>query len=309
MRDHLFYYDGKLNSARRPTHTWRTWFVDKSYRARAPLPMATPAFRNDGWIRELAIQFDTGNDDLRGGNDNVNLIVHLKSGSPLHFRNINLGARWLSNYTEHAHVKLARPIHKDSIRSFEFQTTFRGGISGDNWDARQIVVCSNLGSSRQKLAERSAFFRFTGSQRTVTVPMPAAAVGGATTRGKVSELLVALRTGGDDLRGGNDNLNISVVFRGGRTQLFSTVNARRKWENHSDHEVKLVLDRPVNRADIVGINLMTTSRGGFNGDNWNLDSLKVVPVQDGTRHADYATRSGKPLKRFTGSSRMLPVRW
>lgn len=313
MRSHLFIYDGKRSASGAPTHTWRTYFVDKSYHAKAPLRILTPKFRNDGWVRELAIQFDTGDDDLRGGNDHVSLIVHLKDGSRLAHHNISLGARWLSNYSETAQVRLARPIARDAIRSFEFQTSFRGGLSGDNWDARCIRVWNNLGTSRIRLTERTAFTRFTGSRRNVEVAMPGSSPDGPpsdrSSRGKVSHLRLSLRTGGDDLRGNNDNVHATVIFRNGRSQTIPTINARQKWGNNSTHVVTLALAQPVDRADLAAVRLDTTSRGGLGGDNWNLDQITVTPVIDGIDQPALVTRSGRPLKRFTGDSRTLIVRW
>jgi hypothetical protein len=46
----------------------------------------------------LSFSLGTGADDLRGGNDNVNIIILLNSGNPIRFDNIN-GGRRLPNST------------------------------------------------------------------------------------------------------------------------------------------------------------------------------------------------------------------
>jgi hypothetical protein len=313
MRDHLFVYEGLVDRSGKSTHNWRTYFVDKSYRAKAPLNLRTPRYPNDAFVREIVVQFDTGDDNLRGGNDNVSLIVHLKNGTNSIHHNINRSAHWLRNYTEYAQVRLAKPIHKNSIKGFEFKTTFRGGIGGDNWDAKRIVVCSNLGTTRQQLTQRASFNRFTGSRRSVMVDMPGVSRSAPPTRsdsrGMVTHLQLEIKTGGDDLRGSNDNLNVIVLYRSGRTQVVSCVNARQKWKNNSRHTVNLPLHKPVNRVDIIGITLQTTFRGGTGGDNWNMDEIKVCPVMGGDPKAAYVTRSGRPVKRFTGSSKSYSIRW
>ncbi|HEX6880343.1 MAG TPA: hypothetical protein VF135_08265, partial [Terriglobales bacterium] len=87
------------------TERWRTYFVDKKYQVKTPPPAMNPTYANDGAIHELLMAFNTGNDDLRGGSE-VNLVLNLADGTQQLYRNINLGARWLSNYSETARVVL-----------------------------------------------------------------------------------------------------------------------------------------------------------------------------------------------------------
>lgn len=310
----LFYYRDQKDLAGKHTHLWRTYFVDKSYRAKSPADISTPRHPDDGVVREVVVEFQTGNDDLRGGNDNVGMDILLRSGDRVQVRDINLRARWLSNYTEHALVCLPRPVRESDIAAFEFVTTFRGGISGDNWDAKRIIVWQNFGTRRKMLTQRSAFFRFTGDRRSVRVPMPGASRGAPPTKaeasGKITHLRLTFKTGGDDLRGGNDNLDVTILYRDGRSQRVNTVNSRQNWSNGSTRTVSLALDRPVDRGGVSGLVLNTTARGGFNGDNWNLDALTVIPVRSGDDpQPAYLHRSGRPLKRFTGDSRSLSLRW
>jgi hypothetical protein len=106
---------------------WRTYFVDKNYHAKTPPNLANPTYPADGMIRELILSFHTGDDDLRGWHDNINLTVNLSDGTRGEFYpNINLGARWLPHYIESAHVVLAKPITPQQIRDLTFADTFGG---------------------------------------------------------------------------------------------------------------------------------------------------------------------------------------
>lgn len=113
------------------------------------------------------------------------------------------------------------------------------------------------------------------------------------------ELLLTLRTGGDDLRGGNDNVNAVVLLAGGRELRFDNVNRGRRWINDSERTVSVELPAGTAWASVKGVRLETTFGGGIGGDNWNLDRI-TVERRDGSGRATLMTRAGAPLVRFTG---------
>ena len=112
-------------------------------------------------------------------------------------------------------------------------------------------------------------------------------------------ITLLMRTGGDDLRGGDDNVNATVGFSDGTTQTFYNVNRGRRWADQCTTSVYLRFTTPVPRGRIAWMRLTTTSGGGIGGDNWNLDALTVQDERNGL--VLYA-RSGSPLKRFTGEA-------
>lgn len=298
LRGKYFYYKG------RPDKKWRTYFVDSRYRVKTPPRIIDPVYPRDGKVRELVIRFDTGADDLRGGNDNVNAVVNLANGGRQFYRNINLRARWLSNYSECARIALKRPVLPKDILSIEFSTTFGGGIGGDNWDVNLIQVRAIGGNLDRVIKEHKGRVRFTGHRKSLKLAINRAA---PVKPGQVSGLKLTIRTGGDDLRGGNDNLNVTVLFKNGQRFLVKNVNRSKRWNNNSGHTVYVRLNKPVSPPDIKGIVLSTTFRGGMGGDNWNMDSLKIEP-SGAVRNVLY-NRSGRPLFRFTGSKRVFNARW
>jgi hypothetical protein len=117
------------------------------------------------------------------------------------------------------------------------------------------------------------------------------------------ELVLRLRTGGDDLRGGNDNLHLHVLLASGRTLRFENVNNARRWINNSSHTVSVPLPPDASPADIRGVRLETTFGGGIGGDNWNLDKIEAWTRDEAGDEIRF-TRTGAPLFRFTGQQRV-----
>ncbi|MEM1033881.1 MAG: hypothetical protein AAGN82_26335 [Myxococcota bacterium] len=295
LRNKYFWH---VSNGRRKS--WRSFFADTTFRRTTPPAVAMPRSVSRGQVRDLVVHAITGEDDLRGGKSNVNLIVHLDGGQRLTRNNINLGARWLRNYDEHAHVVLPRSVALSSIRRIQLQTTSRGGIGGDNWDLSRVAVQVVEGGRRRAIVNRTAFHRFTGSRRDLYLDVPRSTPSAA---GKVSTIKLTLGTGNDDLRGNEDNVDATVLFRDGSRQTIRTINRRRRWADRTSHSVDLQLSRPRRPGDIIGVLLRTTSRGGTSGDNWNLDRLRVE-VAGRSRY----DRSGRPLKRFTSKSPTFSAR-
>ncbi|MEM6788778.1 MAG: hypothetical protein AAF715_14755 [Myxococcota bacterium] len=296
LRNQYFWY---VSNGRRKS--WRTFFADTTYRRTAPPAVAMPRSVSRGQVRDLVVHAISGDDGLRGGRDNVNLIVHLDGGQRLTRNNINLGASWLRNYDEHAHVVLPRSVPLSSIRRIQLHTTSRGGTGGDNWDLSRVAVQVVEGGRRRAIVNRTAFHRFTGRRPDLYLDVPRST---PSTAGKVSTIKLTLGTGNDDLRGNEDNVDATVLFRDGSRQTIRTINRRRRWADRTSHSVDLQLSRPRRPNEIIGVLLQTTSRGGTSGDNWNLDRLRVE-VAGKSRY----NRTGRPLKRFTGESRTFSARW
>src|SRR5262245_13925318 len=115
-------------------------------------------------------------------------------------------------------------------------------------------------------------------------------------------LIVDFITGGDDLGGGNDNVNLIVLLRGGPPIRFNNVNEGKRWGNNSTHTVSRDLPANLKFEDLIGVRLETTFGGGVGGDNWNLNRL-VVTARIGDQSRRLFQNSGNPLVRFTGDKR------
>ncbi|NJK52447.1 MAG: hypothetical protein HC936_05720 [Leptolyngbyaceae cyanobacterium SU_3_3] len=146
--------------AEEPDKRWRAYFVDAKYsRATPPVIADRP--------NELIVQFDTGGDDLRGGNDNVHLSILLRTGAPIRFENINDRKRWIDNSSQTVSRTLPATLRIGDIIGVRLETTFGGGIGGDNWNLDGLQVRVRMsGEDRTLLTQRGTpLVRFTGDQR------------------------------------------------------------------------------------------------------------------------------------------------
>lgn len=117
------------------------------------------------------------------------------------------------------------------------------------------------------------------------------------TDGMLRELLLEIGTGGDDLRGGNDNVHATVAFRGRPVITVGNINKGARWIGNFTQTVAIRIDPPVPVDDVESVTLKTSFGGGIGGDNWNVDSLRILA---GSRQL-YAAR-GTPLVRFDGNN-------
>lgn len=171
---------------------WLTYFVDGKYRASRPPPpekvrVAVPvrASTSVGAVRatapgartpvvvppatglttrELLVTIHTGNDDLRGGNDNANAVIRVRGLPPVQQRNINGGRRWIGNYDQTVRIALPRAVPLEDLVDLTLTTQFGGGIGGDNWNVDRVRVVAVTGDGERELANVSGspLVRFTG---------------------------------------------------------------------------------------------------------------------------------------------------
>ena len=294
---HIYYYPSGGSG-----ETWRTYFVDKNYHAQRPPAVPDPFYPKDGLVHELVLTFTTGSDDLRSGS-RIDLTINLLDGTQQKYPNINLSARWLDNYVESAAVVLTRPVPVSQIRSLVLTGAagfVSGSMGGDNWDMEKVVVQPYAMGGLQAPLKTAGPFRFTGDNKQLEISMNAAT---AAAPGEVTELLLQFQTGSDDLRGGNDNLNIDLHFADGTTQSNLNVNRSARWPDNTPNTATIVLNRAVPLAALKSLTLTTTFSGGINGDNWNMNSVTVTAVGNGVKKqiGSYG------FKRFTGDQKQLSV--
>jgi hypothetical protein len=188
--------------------------------------------------------------------------------------------------------------------------------------------------------KNKAYYQLAGSfQRTTLAILFAAFLCGATygqgaggPGGSNTQQCTATRlrfrfaTSDDDLRGGQDNLNIIVFFKGGRApQVAPNVNKSDNWPNNSVNYVDVYLDQPVPPDQIRALRLIHIADGGFNTgslptlltlaapidipkaflspDNWNMADVEVAAIGNGVG----ARIANHGFFRFTGSEPVLTI--
>jgi hypothetical protein len=263
-------------------------------------------------VGELNLRIATGNDDLRGGKNNLNVEVHFSNGDMQTATNVNNGANWPNNSVNSVSIHLNQPVSPGKIKSLRLIHSAQGGyvapsarqgalsaspISGpvlapiyaaqgvqteDNWDMAQFQAFG-LGSGINVPIASFGAHRFTGSVPSLDINAQPGV--GCPAANQVKKISFTFSTTDDDLRGGNDNLNIAILFADGTSQTEPNVNHSQGWPNGSTKGAEILLNRPVTINQIRGITLATTFSGGSGGDNWNMGSMQADAfLADGSYH-------------------------
>jgi microsomal dipeptidase-like Zn-dependent dipeptidase len=126
------------------------------------------------------------------------------------------------------------------------------------------------------IPQNSELVRFTGSLST-RAWTPARLVGNPV----VSNLTVTIKTGGDDLRGGNNwaKARVTLLLGGAMHAPEFDLSSGEKWDNGTTHTKSFALPPGTHANDIRSFALVTNPNGK-NGpfdspDNWNVDQLRV----------------------------------
>lgn len=147
------------------------------------------------------------------------------------------------------------------------------------------------------------FVRFSGARNAVEIKLPHNIPSGTIIR----RLHFRFRTGGDNLRGDNDNLHASVVIEepdgSERISAERQMNNRAEWKNDTSINIsvdmsELVSGREVNTNQIGAIRLRTTLCNGVSHDNWNMDELLVEAEDNSGQRYRLIHQIGAPAVRF-----------
>lgn len=294
-------------------------------RPQAPTLLQRPAFGVSACtVGMLDLRITTGNDDLRGGNDNLSVEIHYANGDMQTAANVNKGANWPNQSVNTVSINLTRQVAPNEIKQIGLVHSAQAGynppsarqgaltaspVSGpmlgpiygaqgieseDNWDMAELQAFA-LGKGVNVPIASSGFHRFTGSNPSFDINAHPGV--GCPTGKQVKSISFTFSTADDDLRGGKDNLNITILFADGTSQAANNVNHSQNWPNGSTKGAEILLSRPVTIDQIRGFTLEDTFTGASGGDNWNMASVQADAVlADGTYHA--IAKSG--FHRFSG---------
>ena len=163
------YKRGRLIPTTRTKYKWRTYFIDENYSRKTPPKSNNKATKSSTKINKLVVSICTGNDDLRGGNDNLNIIVNMTGGRVKRNYNVNRSKRWPDKHWEHIEVRLDNPVKESELNSLKLETTFKGGMGGDNWNVDVLKVIAHRENGKTKslfYKSKTPLKRFTGSSKT-----------------------------------------------------------------------------------------------------------------------------------------------
>jgi microsomal dipeptidase-like Zn-dependent dipeptidase len=254
----------------------------------------------------LRVTIRTGEDDLRGGHDNAAGIVRYRvrtASGAIESRVVrvplNGTARWHGRSTNTVFVSLPdRPL-ASQIDSFEIQTSFGGGVFGDNWDVADLVVEFEAGAEFHELFRRQGepFFRFTGERQHFAQGFFREHAWDAT----IDRLQLTLRTGDDDLR--SDTKATAIVTLENGTRLETPINDGRGFGRGAVTTVNLALPAGVRLGEIASVVVRSVSDShDIAKDNWNVDeaTLEYTTTSGARRILERVV--GGPYHRFTGAA-------
>jgi len=268
-------------------------------------PQRTTILSPSCQISQLQLRIRTGNDDLRGGGNNLNVEIHFADGTAQFANNVNKNGNWANNSINTIPIQLNRPVGPSEIKQIRLIHLAQGGYtppqgggvgmlgtvaapialangvkSEDNWDMAEFQA-NGIGNNSHSSIPIASFglHRFTGSNPSLDINARSSVACAAA--GQVTGLNFTFKTGNDDLRGGNDNLNITVQFADGTVQSEMNANQSQRWADGNTNHVSMVLNHPVTLNQIRQVQLQTTFQGGSGGDNWNMDSVEITAFVDG----------------------------
>jgi hypothetical protein len=267
------------------------------------LPVPEKRAVTDAPVSELQLWIQTGGDNLRGGNDNADVTLTFTGGTQL-TEKINQGREWGNGQTHIARLNLPTPAPRVSdLQSITIRTRFAGGVGGDKWNVDRVALVvayptgSTLVSPRAPVVHRwldawgGPLVRLTGSTRSHLEMVEPQDLGVG-----VTALKLIVSTGNDDLRGGNDNVDVTIEFANQPPIEIRNANKKSRWKNWTDNVVAIPLsDRSVKGGDVKSVTLTTHFGGGMGGDNWNVQRVQLLATLEAGRdgHVPFPLETGR----------------
>jgi len=147
-------------------------------------------------VTGLRLTISTADDDLRGGKDNLNIIVYFSGGAYQLAPNVNHGQNWPNNSTDTIAINLNRPVPPNEILGLRLIHIPDGGFnlnvspelatlaapfviaeafqSPDNWNMGDIEIAA-IGNGFGATIGHHGFHRFTGSDPALSISVQAPA--------------------------------------------------------------------------------------------------------------------------------------
>ena len=122
--------------------------------------------------------------------------------------------------------------------------------------------------------------------------------------GKLRELRVTITTGGDELVGGNDDIDLIVNIAGRAPQVFHSLNNHMRWISNYAQTVSLKLAAPAAPASIRSFKITKTTNKTLLGvvDAWDLDGVTVYGYGGGLPPMRLLEEAGHPLIRLDAAN-------
>jgi hypothetical protein len=250
-------------------------------------------------LSSLVLTIGTGGDNLNGGNspsDNVDALFSLRSNptQPVTFLNINGSGSWSNFSSASIPIPLSAFPANTTVGDIVGVTLWTSFSGNDNWDIASVSLLGSAGCARSGGAPSAPRTLIITNQKG-TATLGDGSIGLARLTGDnhswqemfnwsptgVNGTLVGLQltitTGGDDLRGGNDNADVVISYGNIGTQTYSNINQSEEWNNGQTHTVTLApIPASAMLHDVQSISIVTHSNSGSGTDNWDIAAVELV---------------------------------
>lgn len=314
-----------------------TWQVEAAQQVNVTGPLALPkstpaALLNNA--NKIEIDFKTGGDNLepKSFQKNLQVTIKIRNRPNIVLDDVNKNQAWPNNSVRRISAPLPGDIDVADMESITLLRTVVStwnnvdGGSGDNWNLDNITATAIVKKEgrfiRTLLLNQSGapLFRFVyevrgsakpnegltktfnftpGSLTTTVTPPPPPSTPA------LASITAIFGTGGDNLEGGNDNVNITIRYKSKPQVTFiANLNNRANWANWSENTVNKIIPNSttLDINDIKEVELRHTGGGGFAADNWHLDKFKLT-ITKGTQTKVLVDRVAAPIHMFTGDTR------
>jgi hypothetical protein len=285
---------------------------------------------------KIDIDFKTGSDNLevKSFQENLEIRLIVQSKPDVILTNANKNQNWPNNSVRRVTVPLPNDITANQIKEIHLYRKQKSNIKyvwelgeKDNWNLETISAVATIVTNGEKKkfefekmvsAEYGKpLYRFTYDSnnnetegnlckkiltlKSNTLP-PAV---NANVPAQNAKLEINIGTGGDDLRGGNDNCDVVLVLKGNLRKMY-LLNVFNKRPLANFTEKSITKDIPNSRNldvnDIKAVEIHHTGGGGMGADNWDVDKIKITLSVNGQTKI-LVDKVGTPIQRFDGDNR------
>ena len=300
---------------------------------RQQVPSVLVAPKSDN---KLDVDLKTGSDNLevRSFQENLEIRIIIQNQADVVLKDANKNQSWPNNSIRRITFPLPSDITVDAIKEIHIYRKQLGSAdnfkatTADNWNLQSISATATLVSNGVK--SKIEFEKIVSTQRGKplfkfiyergdnefegTVCKKAFTIKTANSPATPAETIetsnavvnISVGTGGDDLRGGNDNAKVVFSFKS-KPQKISIQNIFRSANLPNFSERNKTIEMPntagLDISDIKEIELHHSGGGGIGADNWHIDKLKIsITKNDETKIL--VDRAGAPIHIFAGDTRI-----
>ncbi len=298
----------------------------------APNVIVTP--RSDN---KIDIDFKTGGDNLevKSFQENLEIRLIIDHKPDIILLDANKNQNWPNNSVRRVSIPLPNSITIDEIKEIHLYRKQRSNIKyvwelgeKDNWNLETLGAIATIvtnGVKNKFEFEKMVspeygkpLYRFTYDsnnndtegnvfKRVLTLKsntLPPAV--NSNVPAQNAKLEINIGTGGDDLRGGNDNCDVVLTFKSSPRKIqLSNVFNRRPLGGFTEKTITKDINNSQNIDinDIKTVEIHHTGGGGMGADNWDIDKVKITIIKDGQTKI-LVDKVGAPIHRFDGDNRI-----